>query len=292
MTGNLAPGWTGNWLNGWLAAIGVTKLVPGARLSWTGDAVPLAAFHFDGDDLASAIADALPSLEALDQMAIARHHPGSDAELSRKVTVAAFADRSRLARASKDGSLEATVTDLAQEDGGSMAHGPLDAAVPKGITLHERLVSVRSAIVGDPREAVRRSLAGHGGRCQGNGLGFDHRRFPAGVQAGAEVAVDPVVELACFFGMSLLPVRGTGTGNGARQRGWGSKILQRHSFTWPAWTPALDLWGIDALLDLVWAPTSESKLRNLGVTGLYGSVAQQPKSSLDSTRGYASERLW
>ena len=31
-----APGLPADWLNGWLAAIGVTVLIPGARLRWTG----------------------------------------------------------------------------------------------------------------------------------------------------------------------------------------------------------------------------------------------------------------
>jgi len=41
----LAPGLTADWLNAWLAAIGVTVLVPGIRLGWSADPLPVA--HFD-----------------------------------------------------------------------------------------------------------------------------------------------------------------------------------------------------------------------------------------------------
>lgn len=290
MTELVAPGLPGNWLNGWLAAIGITVLLPGTRLSWTDDVVPVAVLHYDGDDLVAALADALPGEEELAGLAIARRHPHAASELGRKVDLATFSDRARLARETRDGSLEATITDLALDKDGWMEHGPLDAAVPKGLTLHERLVSVRSGIVGDARDAIARTLAGSGNRCHGNGLGFDHRRFASGVQASADVAVDPVVELACFFGVLLLPVRGSD--RGARQRGWNARILRRSAFTWPVWAPSLDRWAIDALLDIVWSTSNVSRLTNIGATGLFGSVAQQPKGSLDSTRGYASERLW
>ena len=58
-----APGLPADWLNGWLAAIGVTVLIPGARLCWTDDGVPSAVFETDEPvDLAKVVADALPTL--------------------------------------------------------------------------------------------------------------------------------------------------------------------------------------------------------------------------------------
>jgi hypothetical protein len=284
-----ATGLRGNWLNGWLAAIGIAVLLPDARLSWSSDAIPTAIFEFPGD-LADELARAIPSEEDLSKLAIARTHEGSKVELQRKVRREDFADRSRLARSSHDGSLEATITDLGFEDAGFCAHAPLDPPVPKGLTLHDRLVSIRAGIDRDSRSAIEASLKGRAQRRRGNGLGFDMLRFPAGVQAQADVQVDPFIELACFFGMLLMPVRGNGTT--ARQRGWSNRALSRHAFSWPVWEPSIDRWGIDALLDIAWGGHPQSVLKTWGITGLFGSVAQQPRSTSDVSRAYGSERLW
>lgn len=301
MSAHQAPGLPGNWLNGWLAAVGITVLLDNVHLSWTDDVVPIAVFHGE-DDLAGALAAVLPSDTDLGRLAIARHHPNTPVELPRDVTFDAFAARARLARSSHDLTLEATLTDLARKEPSKnrrkdegedlVAHGPLDPDTPRGRTLHERLMAVRSAIT-DPAVTIERSLAGHGVRIKGNGLGFDHRRFAAGVQPDAEVAVDPVIELLCFFSLLLLPVRGAGahTRRYVRQRGWDGSRLRRHALTWPIWAMPLDRWGIDALLDIVWTSSLQTA-RRWGVSGLYGSVAQQPKSSSDVSRSYASERLW
>jgi hypothetical protein len=289
MTTYRATGLRGNWLNGWLAAIGITVLLPDARLSWSSDAIPTAIFECGGD-LVDELADAIPSDEDLGGLAIARQHEGSVAELPRKVSPQVFADRARLARVSHDGSLEATITDLVFEDGDFCAHAPLDPPVPKGLTLHERLTTIRAGIDGDARAVIEDSLKGRAQRRQGNGLGFDVFRFPSGVQAKADVAIDPVIELACFFGTLLLPVRGNGTT--ARQRGWSERVLRRHAFSWPVWDPLIDRWGIDGLLDIAWGGHPQSVLKTWGITGAFGSVAQQPRSSSDVSRAYASERLW
>jgi hypothetical protein len=284
-----ATGLRGNWLNGWLAAIGITVLLPDARLSWSSDAIPTAIFECQGE-LVDELAGAIPSEEDLKRLAIARQHEGSMVDLPRKVSPQAFADRSRLARISHDGSLEATITDLVFEDGGSCAHAPLDPPVPKGLTLHERLMAIRAGIDGDTRSAIEDSLKGRAQRRPGNGLGFDVLRFPSGVQAQAGVAIDPVIELACFFGTLLMPVRGNGTT--ARQRGWSERVLRRHALSWPVWEPLIDRWGIDGLLDIAWGDHPQSVLETWGITGSFGSVAQQPRSSSDVSRAYASERLW
>ena len=284
-----AVGLRGNWLNGWLAAIGVTVLLPGTRLSWSSDVIPTASFEHEGD-LADDLAGAIPSEEDINDLTIARHHSKSAVELPRRVDPDAFADRARLARASRDGSLETTITDLVVEDGGWCAHAPFDPPVPKGLTLHERLSTVRAAIDGDVHSAIEDSLCGRARRSQGNGLGFDALRFASGVQAQADVAIDPIVELACFYGTLLLPVRGGGST--IRQRGWTQRTLRRHAFAWPVWQPPLGRWAIDGLLDIAWSGQPLTALKVWGISGLFGSVAQQPRSRSDVSRAYASERLW
>jgi hypothetical protein len=289
MDATFAPGLPGRWLNGWLAALGITVLVPTVRLAWTIGPEPVALFTAE-TDLSDAIAAALPDTEALSRLAIARSHPEGDGEFPRAVSLDLFRERAVYARASHDLTLEATVTDLAEADGGKLAHAPLDPPMPRGITLHERLATVRGALGPDPSDRIRRSLAGAGIREQGNGLGFDHRRFPAGVQPEANVAVDPVVETLAFYG--LLPLSVRGDGHHARQRGWSAPPSHRGAFTWPVWSPPLDRWAIDALLDLTWSGVDQPTLRAWGVTGLYASVSKQAKSQNDVGRAYASERRW
>jgi hypothetical protein len=285
-----APGLPGNWLNGWLAAIGVTVLVPDATLAWTSDPIPVAILSSDSDDIAAAVATTLPDEDDLGHLAIARNHPEASIEFTRKVSQDAFSERAAIARASGDLSLETTVTDLGRETSGDLAHAPLDPPMPQGITLHQRAVTMRAAIGDDVAGRVRRSLAGIGVREQGNGMGFDHRRFPAGVQPDAAVAVDPVIELLAFSGLALLPMRGDG--REAHQKGWTGPPSRRNSLTWPVWEPALDRWAIDALLDLAWSDPDPRYLRRWGVTGVFASVAQQRKGASDVGRGYASERAW
>jgi hypothetical protein len=315
-----APGLAANWLNGWLAAVGITVLLPGARLAWSVSPSPSAVVWFSGD-LADAVAAALPSIGDIDNLSIARHHPGALREMGRTVSEEVFRDRATLARTSADLSLDITVTDLSREENASLAHGPLDPPVPKGITLHERLRATRLAVEEDVVTSVSLALEGRGRRIPGNGLGFDHRRFPAGANVSTQPFVDPVVEVLAFSGMSLLPVRGDG-GARTRQRGWTDAPSRRGSFTWPTWSMPLDRWAVDALLDRYWAldpyhprqdraspgrlgvaivPTANptkaqqsrrAAARRLGVTGAFASVARQPKSSSDTGRGYASERAW
>jgi hypothetical protein len=240
-------------------------------------------------EVSEQIAECLPDRGAIDMLAIARRHPGARAELAREVDRDVFAERARLARGSHDLSLEATITDLAGEKT-KLMHSPFDPPVPKGLTLHERLVTVRDAISGDLVEGVRRSLLGTARRQQLNGLGFDYQRIPAGIQADADVWVDPLLELLCFYGMLLLPVRGNGSV--AIARGWSEAPLSRGAFAWPVWAPNLDCWATDALLDIVWLGPDPNVMRRWGVTGMYASVALQPRSSTDVRRGYASERRW
>lgn len=301
MAATVARAWSADWVPGYLAALGVVALVDGATLAWTDEASPAAAITAPGGaPVAKAIAGALPDQAAIEGLSIARHHAGSDVEMSRKVTPAIFRDRARLARSSADGSLEATVTDLAFETGKDLDHGPLDPPAPRGLTLHQRLMNIRAALPPPNQEAwVADSLGGRARRVTGNGLGFDIRRVDSSVQAHSSPLVDAVVELLAFYGMLQFPVRGSK--GRIRQRGWSGGALARGSFSWPAWTQPLDHWGIDALLDCFYAMKpdragSGSRMREeeesrLGIHAVFSSVSRQPRGSLDVTRGLSSERL-
>jgi hypothetical protein len=53
-----AKAWRADWLNGWMAAVGVTVLCDGVKLSWSDDAVPVPIFWVEeecnpGDLIAS-----------------------------------------------------------------------------------------------------------------------------------------------------------------------------------------------------------------------------------------------
>jgi hypothetical protein len=287
-----AVGWQADWLNAWLAAVGVTRLLSNARLSWSDDAVPHAMFYCDHDDFEAALLDALPTLEQLEQLPIARRHPLAMLEFPRKVTRLELKDRAELARSQRDGSLESSVTDLVEVAAGECSHGPFDPPMQKGITGYERLLEMRRELPNDSTEMITATLSGKPVRVQKNGLGFDFRRFATGIQAKADVWVDPVIEFLCFYGLQLFPVRGSLTSKTTRQRRWVSASSDSNAFTWPVWEQPLDVWAIDALLDQVW-PDCQADLRcTLGVHGMYGTLARVPKGQSDANRGYASERLW
>ena len=285
-----APGLTADWLNGWLAAIGVTVAVPGVALSWSDEGVPFAVFHCDEDevDLVAAAAEALPRTALLEQSVIARRREEL-AEFPRNVTLDIYRERAMVERKLRTFELAASVSDLRVDaDLDSLDHGPFDPPAPKGETLWSRaLKCAREAPeeTGAREEAVRQTLAGVGRRVKANGLGFDPRRLPSSVQgsgAQGDNYADPVVELLCFLGLALFPTRGNG--RHIRQRGWRDRATQRGAFQWLAWRPALDRWAIDAILDIA-KPTPRD------VIARFGLVPYQPTGSSDVTRAYFAERL-
>lgn len=282
-----AEGLTADWLNGWLAAIGVTVTVPGVKLSWSDQAIPFAVFHTnDNCDLFDSVATALPSEEDLQDSIIARTY-GDLAEFQRRVSLDAYRQRAVAERARRSVHLAASVSDLRDDiDPTSLDHGAFDPAVPRGETLWSRAMACSKAIPTDNRvEVVRLSLTGQLLRVQANGLGFDPRRLPSSVQASgkpSKVHVDPVVELLCFAALALFPTRGNG--RQVRQRGWIDRSTQRGAFRWVAWRPALDSWAIDALLDA-------NKLHGNTVISRYGVVPYRPSTVADPTRAYFGERL-
>ena len=304
----VSGGLRGDWLNGWLAALGVVVLVPEARLSWTADARPRAALGPRSADLAEAIAAALPDATGLEDLSIAKRRMGRIVNLP---TYYEAADRVRTGDRS-DFSLGMSVTDLAElESAAALPHSRFDPPAPQGQTLWDRVVRCRESL-GERTAvvaAVAATLEGRGRRKPMNGLGFDVRRLAAAVHGGDERYVDPVVECLAFFGLSLLPTRG----DGAHElgRGWHREPGKRGrtQFHWPIWEPALDRWGVDALLGAFHAALADSlrppragsqahrardaaRFLRLGVTGCYQAVPYRQTSTLDATRGFGSSRLW
>jgi hypothetical protein len=293
MTVEEAPGLPADWLNGWLAAVGITVLVPTARLAWSDHVVPHAWFEVPRSvTLAGEILAGLSDPTGLDQFAIARKHQASAIDFERRVSLDAFRDRARLARSERDGTLEMSVTDLAISRDGQLEHAPLDPPAPQGRTLHQRFASCVSELQSASSEtSIRATLAGRGKRVAINGLGFDSRRFAGGVQPQAKSHVDPVIECLCFHALRLFPVRASG--RFALQRGW-TKPGSVGRFVWPVWRDALDRWAIDALLDRVQSAGSDDigRCRRVGVHGFFASVYRKPLGSSDVNRAYAGERLW
>ncbi len=286
-----AAGLTLDWLNAWLAAVGVTVLAPDVRLRWTSDVVPSACFVLppDSPPLPELVGGALPSVDDLSMLAIARGTADAG-ELTRKVSLEVYVERAGLARQLNDTSLSSTLTDLVAElpnDG--LPHSPFDPPAPQGITLWQRVLSCREAIR-DPAVDVDATLCGRGRRIASNGLGFDARRLVAGVRGReAPLRVDPVMEVLAFCGLALFPFRGNG--EKASARGWSGPAGRRGSFQWCAWSPPLDRWAIDALLDMVGqAPASAAAASRLGITGWYRTVPYQRRGAADATRAYGAER--
>jgi len=283
-----APGLSVDWLNGWMAALGVCVLLPDVRLSWTADPVPAACFTVpsQGRPVADLVAAALPSEDTLARLAINRRIEGR-ADLARTVALSAYADRASLARRTGDPSLSSTLTDLGDpQDLANLPHSPFDPAVPRGVTLWERVLSCYREVT-DPVADVAKTFVGRGRRVAVNGLGFDVRRLTAGAQE-ADKRVDPVVELLAFYALSLFPMRGNGSG--AFARGWHAAAPRTGSFRWCAWSASLDIWGVDALIDLLPLARQDPKLaKRLGITAWYHSVPYRPMSSSDMTRAYGAE---
>jgi len=103
------------------------------------------------------------------------------------------------------------------------------------------------------------------------------------MHAARDVYADPVVELLAFAVLPLFPTRGDG--RWIRQRLWTDSSTRRGAFQWIAWRPALDRWGIDALLDL--------PPRDLGglTIAKYRVIPYQPAARADTTRAYFAERV-
>lgn len=269
-----------NWINGWLAAIGVALLVPGVRLRWSDHPMPRAIFESQSP-LLPTLAEAFPTPEDIAELSNARTLPNVGGELPRKVAPGQFSVRAAVARRTGDAGLSSSVTDLHVVEAEGCDHSPLDPPVPKGLTLWQRLASCRSAM--EPTETrLSESLSGTGHRVKSNGLGFDARRLLASSDPNGDKWVDPVVEVLAFCGLAMLPVRGDGLRSHAR--GWTGRPTLVGSFRWPMWSDPLPAAAIDALLDLYWSGRWEAPVA-------FESVPYRSRGSSDVTRAYAARRV-
>ena len=296
----ICPGLPASWLNAWLAAVGATVLDSRLRLRWTTEDTPTAVLSAKEIDPVAALADSWPDKDELADMPICRQWEGIR-PLPRRVSVDAFVARAQATRGhSYSWTMSSTMTDLDVDENGEVVHAPFDPSVPKGLTLHDRLLKIQDCLRED-RPLMQRladSFMGCAERVEGNGLGFDLFRIGS-LADNPEKWIDPVVEILAFFGLALLPMRGEGTdrstGNRSRstaiQRGW-RRIRGRSServFVWPVWTDALDHAGVDALLD-VWKPDKRFWPR-IGVHAAWQSVRFLPRATADTTRAFGAERL-
>jgi len=258
-----APGLPADWLNAWLAAIGVTVLLDDAKLSWTDDVVPHAVFWVpEGVEPAERICTALPSPADLGEMAIAFDGPGG--QLGQVVKdVSLFQARAKYARAAGDWTLGSAYTDLTQASSTKepVSRGQFNPGMEGKETLWKRLRKCLEVInnASEPVRAVGITLRGASAegtplRAQINGLGFDARRLANSVETDDRSwpVVDPVVEALAFFSLRLLPVRAMGQKlSVVVQKPWVVPAGGHYpTLRYPCWLQPLDAWGIDALLDV------------------------------------------
>ena len=305
MTDFECPGLPADWINGWLAAVGVTVLDRRVRLRWSTHGTPVAVLSAADVDPVEAIVESWPDADLLNDMPIARRWRQTNQPMKQNVPVDVFRKRAQIVRRHPHSwTLSSTLTDL-WIDKEQVENAPFNPPVPKGLTLHQRLMTLHGRLERDfLGERVLDSLAGQAVREQVNGLGFDHSRIGS-LADDTDPWVDPVVEFLAFFGLAILPMRGTGVYrryrrsatvagrayDSVRQRGWrrtGSEKFRR--FTWPAWTHSLDSPGVDALLD-AWKPDNKRTWPLLGVHAGWRTVGLKAKGKADPTKAYASERI-
>lgn len=295
------PGLPADWVNGWLAAVGVTVLDARVSLRWSAQDTPVAVLSAADIDPLAAIVESWPDASLLSDLPIARDWRQGK-EMKRHVTLDVFRERAAMARRHPySWALSSTLTDLAlatnvayaamEMEKQQVEHAPFDPAVPRGWTLHDRLVRLHESLeLSTLRSRVQGSLTGEADRERGNGLGFDHYRIGS-LADDTDPWVDPIVEVLAFFGLAILPMRGAA--GSPRQRGWRrdstAKRGTRH-FTWPAWTQPLDSLGVDALLD-VWRPDYKQTWPLLGVNGGWRTIELMARGQSDPTKAYGTERL-
>jgi len=294
----VCDGLPAGWLNGWMAAVGATVLDEGVRLHWDPESHRAVLSAARGDPVARLVA-AWPSGDLLADLPIAEHWRGAGT-LKRKVDLEAFAARACAARNHPlSWTLSSTLTDLAVDAAGEVAHARFDPPGPGPIKwLHHRLLKAWRHVSAPSAERLRASLLGEAERVQDNGLGFDHSRLASSADDGGRWT-DPAVEVLAFFALALLPMRGRGTDRRVdpfafvdqRQRGWRRTpgLRDARRFHWPAWRQPPGADGIDALLD-IWQPEPRERWPLVGVHAAWRTVAFQPHG-VDKTRAFGSERL-
>ena len=298
------PGLPAEWLNAWLAAVGITVLDSRIKLRWTDDAYPRAVLSADdsGNPI-DFLLESWPSAERIGDMPIANKWPGTP-NMGRKVPLEVFIERARASRSHPDSwTLSSTMTDLHIEKNGEVAHAHLDPPGPGSIKwLHHRLNKSYS-LIDSYQKRVPNTLLGRGLREHDNGLGFDLSRVTS-LADDSSKTVDPVVEVMTFFGLALFPARSIaydaalgGRSPQVKQRGWKSGQdeltgYKRPYLEWAAWRQALDRAGIDALLDVFYKRSRRKSIsRRLGITRTWQTISFESRASADPTVGFGAKLI-
>lgn len=239
MTTHRCPGLTGDWLNAWLAAIGITVLIPDARLSWTTARPPVAIIHTSAPrPLAQQIAERLPTPEQWwERNPAIAPAPTQKKNTTRSMTPEEYLQRAQQERQAQSHTLAASLTDLAGRPLNE-SHSPFDPAAPgsTGGVFHRMLDCLTALPQANPDRIdwVQSTLDGPRRRVAVNGLGFDIRRIASGSLTDDVKKVDPVIETLAHMALAHFPVRGNGTTE--HTRGWMGRRTASGSLAWPCWT--------------------------------------------------------
>jgi hypothetical protein len=252
-----APAWTADWINGWLAAIGVTVICPDIKLCWTNTTTPTAIFTTTTpDNIAETIAAHFPPKTFLDDTAIAntaKQHPEDDD----------YVKGAQQARDKADWYWASSYSDLGPIGNKKEDHyrkSLFYPGVPKGIKLTDRVANIAKQSWGKATD-IELSMNGALPRVQGNGLGYDPKRLIDPAYPHSDVAIDPVVESLAVFAMLLFPVRG----NGYRTNTRGETNTTR--FRWTTWNKPMDLAAIDATFGTTQTATTTYEIEKYAPRG-------------------------
>lgn len=273
-----APGWPAEWLNAWLAALGVTILLPDVALRWTSGPRPYAVFVGDVDSLPERLAATLPTVEEIDSYVISLEDP----TWKRSAPLRLFASLAESARRESDGTLAMWGTDIVSDASREplTAVGRFNTPGPGTVRqLPQRLRRCREKLEEPCGNSVESSLRGTLGRVGGFGLGFDYRRISSPTWNSTQPMVDPVVECLAFFGLVFVPSRGRPSTSNTR--GWSAG--KESAFAWVAWQLPLRAAAIDAMLDRYWSGKSVGEVN-------YRSILYSGQGS-DTTVGLGSRKV-
>lgn len=290
------------WLTGWLAAIGITKLEPRIELSWTPGAKPRAVLSGTVDIVGSLLAS-WPSEERIQDMPIATEWEDTATMDKFNVPVEVFQERVQASLQHRDAwTLSSTMTDLFVHEKKKVkltSNSRFNVRKGGGGTIYPRLVKLTQNL--DISKArIQASLNGTGQHVSAYGLGFDLPSLYLSDTVISAGQTDPAISILAFFGLSLFPCGGNGVpepkknaGKSRRNnlftRGWGNDKDGQFAFFWPAWSKPLDYYAIDALLSL-WDPGRKDEWELLGITQALQTVPFVAEGS-DRRIGYGSRKI-
>lgn len=264
------PGWTADWLTGWLAAVGTTVMVPGMKLSWEGVGnATRAVLHHSNDDPIRALAAQWPDGDQFDALPWPR---SSKAENGCDYGTGKLApqDFARYAEIASRGetlsqwAATAIYTDTKLDRNGRCLSSEW-GRINRGRDPHESVRCCLLAVRANPEQRIVRSASGvperidseeyrksgwvregKAARLAARGLNNDVRRLNPGRSDCGQAGVDPTAETLSFYAFGILgpvTVRGGKARVAAEHQHDGESRLYI-----PAWSEPLDRHSIMALL--------------------------------------------